>query len=447
MIRPAFEPDRVDVLVIGGGIAGLAYAHTLVRGPREAHVVVLEAERQAGGAMRTLASPTIPGLRFEFGPEAVADDAPETLALAREVEVELVPVPERARRRLVVHGGELHELPTSLGALLKSRLLSAGAKAHALGERLRSKSAGLDGSLWDFAVARLGPEFADKIVDSVAVGIFCGDAKQLSLRATLPLVAELVERHGSLTGALLARKRPPTPVRPQGGWGALAAALARSLGQRLRLATRVTSLAHVGDRWRAEFDGGALEAPRVVLATPAPAAAELVSPFAPELATELAAIEHESIATVTHVWKRERVRHPLDAFGYLVSRAERDVQISTQFASSIDPTCAPDGLVVLRTRVGGARQKHGANLNEDALASVVMYEVAPLLGLSDDPELLSFSRAAKILPRYDLAHPERIKRIDALAARLPHFELVGNYQRGAGINAIVADVRARARRD
>jgi protoporphyrinogen oxidase len=102
---------------------------------------------------------------------------------------------------------------------------------------------------------------------------------------------------------------------------------------------------------------------------------------------------------------------------------------------------------VLRTRVGGARQPHAAELADDALAAVVMYEVAPLLGIGDDPELLTFSRAPKVLPRYDLAHPERVKRIDALTAALPRFELVGNYLRGAGVNAIVADVRARARRE
>lgn len=447
MIRPVHEPERVDTLVVGAGIAGLAYAHALLaaRGP-ETHLAVIEASPQPGGVMRTLASPSLTGLRFEFGPEAIADDAPETLALAREVGVELVAVPERARRRLVASGGELHELPTTLGALLRSRLVSPRAKLFALGERLRPRHLGLDGSLWDFAAARLGPELADVLADPVAAGIFCGDAKELSLRAALPQVAEMVERHGSLTSALLARRRRPVPVRPQGGWGALPAALAGALGARLCLATPVRMLERSGAHWRAHLDGRTLDARRVVLATPAAAAAELVAPFAAELAGELAAIEHESIATITHVWRRERVAHPLDGFGYLVARAERDVQVSTHFASSIDPTCAPQGLVVLRTRVGGARQKHGASLNDDALAGVVMYEVAPLLGLRDAPELLSFSRAPRILPRYDLAHPERVRRIDALAAALPDLELVGNYLRGAGVNAIVADARARARR-
>ncbi|MCC6407080.1 MAG: protoporphyrinogen oxidase [Planctomycetes bacterium] len=442
MIQSVHEPERFDTLVVGAGIAGLAYAHAL--GPN-ADVVVLEASERVGGVMRTVASSSVAGVRWELGPEAVSDDAPATLELGRELGVEFVVVPENARKRFVVHEGALHELPMTLGALLRTELVGGRAKLFALGERLRPKGAGLDGSLWDFAAARLGPELADALADPVAAGIWCSDAKKLSLRANLPQLAAMVERHGSLTSALLARRGPPpAPIRPKGGWGALPAALAGKLGPRVRLARPVRSLEHVGTRWRATLDGAAIEARRVVLATPAAAAAELVTPFAPELAAELSAIVHESLAAITHVWPRASVAHPLDGFGYLVSRGERDLQISTQFSTSIDPTSAPAGTVVLRTRVGGARNPLAAELSDDDLAAVVMYEVAPLLGLTGDPLLLATTRSPKVLPRYDLDHPRRVQTIDAMVSVLPGFELVGNYLRGAGVNAIVADARARA---
>ena len=99
---------------------------------------------------------------------------------------------------------------------------------------------------------------------------------------------------------------------------------------------------------------------------------------------------------------------------------------------------------MLRTRVGGARNTLAAELSDDDLAAVVMYEVAPLLGLTGDPLLLATTRSPKVLPRYDLDHPRRVQTIDAMVSVLPGFELVGNYLRGAGVNAIVADARARA---
>ncbi|MCE9594142.1 MAG: protoporphyrinogen oxidase [Planctomycetes bacterium] len=443
MIQHVHEPERVDTLVIGAGIGGLAYAHG--RGAN-ANVVVVDSASLPGGLVRTVASSSVAGLRWEHGPEALQDNSPETVALARELELELVAAPQSAKKRWLVNGGALHELPTSPTAFLKTPLLGVAAKLRAASERFRAPNVGLDGSLWDFVAERFGREVAETFADPFAAGVWAGDARSISLRAALPAVVKLVEEHGSLLKAMSSHSgKSPTLVKPRGGMGALPGALARELGSRLRLGVAIQSLEKAPGRWRAFHDNGVIDAQRLVLATPPRATSELCAAFAPELAAELATIVHESLVSIAHVWKRAQVGHPLDGFGYLVAKSERDLQLGTLFSSTLAPDSAPDGFVVLRTLVGGARNPLAVELADDALISVVRFEVAPLLRLEGDPELLAITRHAKVLPRYDLDHPRRVASIEKLAAALPNFALASNYLRGIGVNQVIANARALAR--
>ena len=469
----------VDTVVLGAGIAGLCYAHALGAG---ADVLVLDAAPRAGGLVRTEHAqlPAAHGggaLHFEWGPEALQDNAPETLALLAELGLAAAPAAEAARRRFVLHEGRLVALPMSPPAFLSSPLLTVGGKLRALAEPFRDARTALDGSVADFVRHRLGTQVLERLVDPFVSGVYAGDPELLSLRAAFPLLAAFVAEHGSLFAGLRARGRAarargeapavPSLVSLPGGLGALPAALAGALGARLRLGVRVTALhaaalhgttphgttphgaaprgADVGD-WRVVTAAGEVRARRVVCALPVAAAARLLAPVSAALGGELGGMSCESVVSLVHAWRRRDAGHALDGFGYLVPGRERRLHLGTLFSSSIQPARCPPDVVLLRTLLGGARHARLVEWPDEELLATLADDVAPVLGLHGEPLFTRIVRQRGALPRYDLRQPARQAQLDALLASLPGLALIGNHRRGISVNALIEASRALARK-
>lgn len=197
------------VVVVGGGIAGLAVAFELrqraagVAGGLE--VQVLESAARAGGNLRT---ERVDGYRVEWGPNGFLDNVPATVDLVRRLgrESELVRADAVAARRFLFRNGRLHLLPSGLGSFLACPVLSIGGRLRVLGEPFASKHPGGDETIFDFASRRIGAEAAAILVDSMVSGVFAGDSRQLSLAASFPRMAEMEREHGGLVRALVARQ-------------------------------------------------------------------------------------------------------------------------------------------------------------------------------------------------------------------------------------------------
>jgi oxygen-dependent protoporphyrinogen oxidase len=232
-------------------------------------------------------------------------------------------------------------------------------------------------------------------------------------------------------------------MKPVDGCQALTDTLASALGPRLVLGASVASIARDGHRWRVESGAGSFDCERLVLALPAAEAARLVAPLAPDLARPIGTLTSESLVSLVHVRRRADVAHPLDGFGYLVPSREGLAHLGTLFSSSIAPGSAPEGEVVLRTLLGGARRPELVDLDDARLLELVEREVGPLLGLTGAPLLVSIRRWRVALPRFDLAHPARLAAIER--ATPPGLSLLGNWLGGIGVNHLAAAARALAR--
>jgi oxygen-dependent protoporphyrinogen oxidase len=469
-------PGEVDTLVVGAGIAGLAYAHGRLGAggaPSTApdDVVVLEAGDRAGGFIGTVQRGDV---HFERGPEALQDNAPETVALFDELDLELVFADDAARRRFILDAtGRPQALPTGPGAFLRTPLLSARAKCRLMAEPFQSRAGGLSGSVADFIRHRLGSEVLSQFVDPAISGIYAGDPERLSLRATFPLLHELVADHGSLLRGMIARmrakraerqargeakgpRRPPSLLSVRGGLGELPAAISRCLGDRLQLKTSVRSIrrAEAANGWIVET-GSAAEpatathsetwhARRVVLAAPAVAAGCLLEESEPALSQELRSMVSEAVVSVAHLWPRDRVEHRLDGFGYLVPSALGRSHLGTLFSSSIQPGRCPADRVLLRTLLGGTRHPELVERDDETILEIVRREVGEALGLRGEPEWADVTRWPVALPRYDLDQFDRQARIDTLLAERPGLSIIGNHRRGISVNALIAASRTLA---
>ncbi|MBL8898454.1 MAG: protoporphyrinogen oxidase [Planctomycetes bacterium] len=434
--------QRIDTVVVGGGISGLAYAHA--RGPAS-ELVVLEASERAGGLVRTTALGALGEFHCELGPETLRFEARGGLTdMLRELDLVAERPPKESRRRYLVCRGRLVEAPLGVGKFLRTPLLSWRGKLRMIAEPFRSKHLGNDGSVAEFVRHRIGEEALQGLLDPLVSGIHAGDPAVLSMRACFPRLVELVEKHGGLFRAQWKTRGEPAPsvMKTKGGCEAITRALAAALGAKLRLHARVHSFAREGERWLIESDAGRFDAARVVLAMPAAGAAALLAHAAPAIARRISEIESESLSSLVHVYRREQVGHPLAGFGYLVASREKLRHLGTLFSSSIAPDACPPTHVVLRTLLGGARAPHLAAAPELELLDIVRAEVHPLLAIRGEPELVAVQRWRATLPRFDLAHPARVQAIER--ALPPTLSLLGNYLRGIGVNHLVAAARTLA---
>ena len=451
------------VVVVGGGIAGLAAAHRLVETARASalDVVLLEAGPHLGG---TIATERTGGFVLEGGPDSILTEKPWAVALAERIGLPLVGTRAGERRTFVARGRRLLPLPegfllmapTDLRALACSPLFSWRGKLRmALDLVLPRGPAREDESLADFVRRRLGREALERVAQPLVGGIYTADPERLSLAATMPRFRDLERRYRSVVlglraGAAAAARgtsgaRYDLFVAPADGMGAFVDALARRLPDGVvRLRTPAEGLAREGARWRLRAGSEPLEADAVVLAAPAAVAAALLAPLDAELGRLLDGIDYASSATVTLGYRSADVGARLRGFGFVVPAVEGRTILAATYASRKFPGRAPDGHELVRGFVGGALRPELTTLDDDRLVAAVRRDLAELAGITAEPLLVRVHRHPRAMPQYAVGHLARVAAIEARVAGLPGVALAGAAYRGVGMPDCVRSGEAAA---
>jgi oxygen-dependent protoporphyrinogen oxidase len=441
----------VKVGIVGAGISGLATAQAILGREPAADVTIFEAGNRPGGKVETEA--VAAGYLCEWGVNAFLDKSPRTLELCAEVGLTPLRGDESAKKRYVYSEGELHQLPEKPPQFLKSRLLSWPGRLRVIGEVFTGPGDKDDETLAEFGTRHLGREAFEKLIDPMASGVFAGDATRMSLKSCFPRIHEVESQYGSLIRGLIklqkearrsGRKDTPGPgpggmlTSFAGGMSELTDALAALLGPRLRLATPIVGVSYEQGRYRLHPEAGAGEEfDSVVLAAPAHAQGPMLRDLAPAIAAEVDAIHYPALAVVCLGYDRVRMGPGLDGFGFLIpSREKRDI-LGTVVDSNVFPNRAPEGKVLLRTMVGGARNPGLAELPDDQLLDRVLANLKDIMGVAADPEFVSIYRHARAIPQYLVGHSERLRMIDEELQRFPGLVLTGNAFRGVSLNDCV----------
>jgi protoporphyrinogen/coproporphyrinogen III oxidase len=424
------------VVVAGAGISGLALSRALLA--RGIDVLVLEAEARAGGKVKTERAQ---GFVCEDGPGSYLADA-AAQALLRDMGLEDRTVrPAAARKRFLCIGGKVLRAPASPTAFLWSQVIGWPSKLRALGEILLPRGPagrGEDESVAAFARRRLGRGMADRLVAAAVSGIYAGDPEAISLPAAFPVLADWEREHRSLIlGALRMAKRGRRAreiASFAGGMQEATDALARDLGERLRLGAAARRVEREGADFRVRVEergsAGELVADAVVLALPAYGAAEACGHLDAPAGDALRAIPYAPVAIVHLGFLRDDVAHPADGFGYLVPPGERRPLLGALFPSSLFPGRAPDGSVLLTALLGGATRPELVALSDAALVDLALSELRTTLGVHGAPRLARVVRHERAIPQYTLGHRERVAAVEAAEARLPGLFFAGNAYRG-----------------
>ncbi|MFE9792174.1 protoporphyrinogen oxidase [Streptomyces goshikiensis] len=456
---PARPAHPGHVVVIGGGIAGLAAAHRLLADG--ARVTLLEAGPRLGGKLR---SGELAGAPVDLGAESVLARRPEAVALARAVGLgEALQPPATATAHLWTRGalrpmprGHVMGVPGDLAPLAASGVLSAEGLARIEAERaLPPAEIGEDIAIGAYVADRLGREVVDRLVEPLLGGVYAGNAYRISMRAAVPQLFEAARTHPLLgdgvrdiqrRAAEQSRAAGPVFAGIDGGIGRLPLAVARACreaGARISTGTPVREFFRTTAGWRVVADGGeVIDADAVVLATPAGPAARLLDALAPAAAAELRTVEYASMALVTMAFRRSELPAAIaggGASGFLVPPVDgRTIKASTFSSNKWAWAGADPELFLLRTSVG----RHGdeADLGRDDadLVEVSLRDLGEAVGLAARPVASTVTRWEGGLPQYPVGHLARVDRIRAAVAALPGLALCGALYDGVGIPACVA---------
>ncbi|MGE7390175.1 protoporphyrinogen oxidase [Streptomyces sp. NPDC004126] len=459
-------PPR-HVVVIGGGISGLAAAHRLLADGFR--VTLLEAGPRLGGK---LYAGELAGAPVDLGAESVLARRPEALELARAVGLgDALQPPATATARLWTRGalrdmpkGHVMGVPGDTAPLAASGVLSAEGLARiAADTALPPTEVGEDVAVGEYVAARMGREVVDRLVEPLLGGVYAGDAYRISMRAAVPALYQAVRTHPSLTESVrslqsgaAARAAERTTATGAAATGAFFAGIAggigrlplavadacRAAGARILTGTPVRGIARTPEGWRITADGEVLDADAVVLATPAGPAADLLAGPAPAAAAGLREVEYASMALVTMAFRRSDLPAAIadgGASGFLVPPVDgRTIKASTFSSNKWSWAGADPELFLLRTSIGRHGDEGDLKREDSELVDVSLADLGEAVGLAARPVAATVTRWDGGLPQYPVGHLARVERIRAAVAELPGLAVCGALYDGVGIPACVA---------
>lgn len=454
---------KKKVVIIGGGISGLAAAHRLSELNRRhqfpVEITLLEAESRFGGAIQTIQEN---GFLFEGGPDSFITEKPWALRLCQSLGLEeaLIRTNPRLRRsfiflknRLVpVPEGFYLTAPGNLGSLIKTPIFSIPGKLRAAMDLwIPPRQSPEDESIADFIRRRFGREVFEKLGQPMISGIYTADPEKLSLRATMARFETMEREHGSVIRALMQRKKKAQTVQSaesasgpryslflslRGGLGQLVETLLqKSEGVHFRHSSPVKKIRKNQEQWAVELlNGEVLPADSVCLALPACRAAEIVADLPGELARDLASIPYESVATVNLVYRREDVPHPLNGFGFVVPQIEKREIVGCTFTSVKFQERVPDEKhILVRAFMGGALHPETFALSDAQMQAKIQKDLRDALQITQPPVYVLVRRYAESMPQYYVGHLEKVKAIENRCLRHRRLYLAGNAYQGIGV--------------
>ncbi|MBI3750129.1 MAG: protoporphyrinogen oxidase [Chloroflexi bacterium] len=453
----------MTVIVLGGGITGLASAHAL--GKAGIPTLLLEASDRLGGKVAT---ETVDGFVIDVGPDSFVSYRPAAVELCRELGLgDQLISPQEPRVVFVRAGGRFAKLPDGMGLVLPTRIRPfVTSDLFSWPQKLRMgldlvlprEIVGDDVAVGAFLERRLGRALVDRLAGPLIGGVYGTAIGDLSLDAVVPQLREAERKHRSLLLASLAEgrarrrsgRKPGSPfVALRGGIGQLTDGLATavqampSVEVRRGVAARsVRPSAHGVDVELA--DGSSERGDGAIVATPAAAAASILEGEFPAAAGHIRSIPHGSTAVVTLAYPADQVPDGVTSHGFLVAATEPLTISAGTLSSRKWADRAPDGWLLARAFIGEGAA--AASATDDELLAAAIADFATTLGLRGRPALTRVARYVQAMPHYTVGHLDRVAAAYAALAETPQIALAGGAYRGVGLPDCITQGTAAAAR-
>ncbi len=452
--------ETVDVVVIGGGIAGLAAAYRLTKLDPSLTIKLFESENQTGGK---LGSATVAGITIDTGADAFLARVPGAVELAHELGLgaDLI-APATGQAAVLTHGvlrnlpsGLVLGVPTDLDSLAASGILSANGLAAAATDTTTARPLDAsDRSVTEAIGSHLGREVVERLVDPLLGGISAANCDQLSVDAAAPqlataaqephLMAALRDQQAvNARGQIGVTEERPVFLAPRGGVHQLVRALTIALDDIVETGAKVTAIEQSGPSWLVRIEQRTIKTQHIIMATPASVTQQLLQQFG-EPADLLRSIRSASVALLVMAYRATDVTLPPGS-GMLVPRPEGRLVTAASWWDHKWPHLRDGDHVLVRASVGRIDDERFASMDDPSLIAAVHADLASMAGagFAAAPIDTHVARWMKSFPQYDVGHLDRVANIEQALPSGIH--LVGASLRGVGVPACIrsADTAAR----
>jgi len=446
---------KKHIVIIGGGISGLALLHYLKQKyihQDDVEVLLLEKNDHLGGTIRSIVKNEC---LFETGPNGFLDSKKRTLDLVRELDLEnfLVKASQESKIRYLSVNNTLHQIPSSPRTFLSFKLLNFLEKLRILGEFFVPQKSDPRESVYDFGKRRLGERFSEVFLDPMVSGVYGGDARNANLKAVFPKIYALEEEHGSLFKAMIKIRKgkkssgngmgTPTGTLTsfQNGIAQLIDALGKRHQANIRLNQEIKEISPQEDQYSiTSTDGKRYMADELYFCAPAYSVGPMLKNVNHRLSCELSKVNYAPMAVVGLVYPREYFSKKPKGYGYLIPSSEKSQVLGVLFEGNIFPGRCREDQVLFRVMIGGARNPDILNKTKEELVQLAVKEIEMLSGKKEqtsengNPQELFFMPLAKAIPQYDLLYCEIKATIEDELQKIPNLHLVANYLNGVSLN-------------
>jgi len=443
-----------NIVIIGGGISGLALLHYLKQKHsrnNNVDVLLLEKNDHLGGTIRSIIKE---GCLFETGPNGFLDSKERTLDLVRELGLEnsLIKANQESKIRYLSVNNTLHRLPSSLKTFLSFKLLNFCEKLRILGEFFIPKANDPRESVYDFGKRRLGEQFSKVLLDPMVSGICGGDARNANLKAVFPKIYALEEEHGSLLKAMIKTRKvkknsgnamgSPTGTLTsfQNGVAQLIKAVGKKYEKNIRLNQEIKEIySDKGQYTVTSTEGQTYTADELFFCAPAHSVGPMIRNVNHRFSQELTKINYAPIAVIGLVYPLEYFLEKPKGYGYLIPSSEENEVLGVLFEGNIFPGRCREDQLLFRVMIGGARHPDILSKTHQELVDIAVKEIDTVIGKKKEgaiasPRELFFMPWAKAIPQYDLAYCDILKNINDELSKMPNLHFVANYLNGISLN-------------
>lgn len=446
---------KVEVLIVGGGIAGLSCAYELKKHGVDA--LLIEAKNRLGGRIR---SERCGRFLIEHGPHTFLSKADALFTLSNELglnEKLLCSYPSAANRYLALHK-KAHKVPANLRSFIQTPLLSVAAKIRLLFEPWAQKNSSADISVLDFFRRRLGDEAGSLFAHAFVAGVYAGRPDCLSAAAALPMLWSFEKEAGSILKGMIKAKRKAQKnlitnrtIAPkkglysfENGLETLCRALTDAIKGHYETCNAALNIrmCNQNEGYIVESNTGMIYAKKLVLAVPPHLAGSLSQDIAPKISKLLQQIPLASVAGV-YLGYDDRQKGIPDAFGCLAPLEPTVNSLGILFPSRIFPyrshnvesghKHAQKGDLVTAYLGGTVNPEILTEKSDEKLKKALQDDLALLFGVNDQPSWYRVERWSKAIPQFDMNHTKRVRIIKDGLSKQPTLKLVGNYLDGVGI--------------
>ena len=445
------------VVVVGGGISGLAAAYQLITNGYD--VSVVEASSTIGGKISTV---EIAGVPIDGGPDAFLVREPEMRELCTSLGIADELVTPISRSAKIWVDGSMQALPKSqfLGVpldfeeLSSLNLISPEGIAIAQNDLTAEDNArDEDETVGSLIRRRLGDEVMEKLVGPLLGGINAGDPDNISLKSGIPYLASAASLDPSLIRSIqkfirASNRNPETPVfltHPE-GLGKVVNALGKELEGKIILNERIQSV-HAKDReWILEGQKGSYEADSVILTTPSYISSSIIETTNEKIANLLSNINYASMAFALFAFPSKEIR-PFDGSGFLVAKSEGLLMTACSWSSSKWKHLDDKEATFVRVSAGRADDDRAFNLDNEELTSTLLEELSRIVDIQATPIESQVIRWPKSFPQYEIGHSNKVDQIQKLLRdEAPGIFVAGAAFNGLGLSACIRDGKVNAQR-